>query len=206
MSVIPATTFFPEQMVMSISYNQRDILNHIIQLHCHSGFELDVTYHRGYFYKGGVPAPRLKFDIDPALKNIHAAADCRCLPLPRESIKTIIFDPPFCASSHVNSAAYCMIERYSGFRTMDELYEFYQASLVELYRVIKKRGVLVMKCQDANTARKQHWVHIDVYNMAREIGFKGRDLFILLARNRFYSFKRQNYARKFHSYFWVFKK
>lgn len=206
MTALPATTLFQNDMIMTISYDQQEILNNILHLHCPKGFDLDVTYNKGMFYrKDRVPQPRFKFDLSKH-ENIDLQADCRKLPLPDESIKTIIFDPPFCASNHVNSTEYCMIERYTGFDNMKDLYDFYQDSLTELYRVLKKRGVLVFKCQDTNAGRKQYLVHHDVFNMAGELGFKGRDLFILLAKNRFYSFKRQNYARKFHSYFWVFKK
>jgi hypothetical protein len=47
-------------------------------------------------------------------------------------------------------------------------------------------------------------------NMALELGFYPKDLFILTAKMRINSFggrwNKQEHARKYHSYFWVFEK
>jgi len=47
-------------------------------------------------------------------------------------------------------------------------------------------------------------------NMAQELGFYPRDLFILTSNVRINSFgtkwTKQEHARKYHSYFWVFEK
>lgn len=44
-------------------------------------------------------------------------------------------------------------------------------------------------------------------NMAVSAGLYPKDLFILLAKNRIigYNHAKQKHARKFHSYYWVFK-
>jgi hypothetical protein len=41
---------------------------------------------------------------------------------------------------------------------------------------------------------------------AIKYGFYPKDLFILLAKNRLNDGRVQQHARKYHSYFWVFKK
>ena len=47
-------------------------------------------------------------------------------------------------------------------------------------------------------------------NMALELGFYPKDMFILTAKMRINSFggrwNKQEHARKYHSYFWVFEK
>jgi hypothetical protein len=55
---------------------------------------------------------------------------------------------------------------------------------------------------------KQYLSHVEIINMAREIGFYAKDLFILEAKNRLIDprIKKQQHARKFHSYFLVFEK
>jgi hypothetical protein len=67
-----------------------------------------------------------------------------------------------------------------------------------------------MKCQDTVTGGKQYFSHVMIMNMAMEIGFYPRDLFILFNKVRMNSFgtkwKKQEHARKYHSYFWVFEK
>ena len=49
-----------------------------------------------------------------------------------------------------------------------------------------------------------------VMEMARQVGFYPLDLFVLLAKQRMNSFggkwRNQEHARKYHSYFWVFRK
>jgi len=47
--------------VKSFSFNQTEILESIIQLHCPNGIELDMTYGNGVFYKN-IPKPQFKFD------------------------------------------------------------------------------------------------------------------------------------------------
>lgn len=55
--------------------------------------------------------------------------------------------------------------------------------------------------------RTNYFIHHEVLELAKAHGFKAVDLFILVARNRFIGFvAQQQHARKFHSYFWVFKR
>ena len=67
-----------------------------------------------------------------------------------------------------------------------------------------------MKCQDTVSGGKNHFTHVMVMNMALELGFYPKDMFILATNHRINSFgnkwKRQQHARKHHSYFWVFEK
>ena len=40
-----------DEIIKSISYEQDEILQWIIDLYCHNGFQLDPTYSKGNFYK-----------------------------------------------------------------------------------------------------------------------------------------------------------
>ena len=86
----------------------------------------------------------------------------------------------------------------------------YYNSLKELYRVSANKGIVVFKCQDTVSSGKNHFTHTMIMNMAMEIGFYPKDLFILTSNVRINSFgtkwTRQQHARKYHSYFWVFEK
>ena len=66
----------------------------------------------------------------------------------------------------------------------------------------------MFKCQDGVLSGVNNFTHVAIYGMASQVGFKPVDLFILLAKHRMRdpSHKVQKHARKFHSYFWVFKK
>lgn len=65
-----------------------------------------------------------------------------------------------------------------------------------------------MKTMDVNTNGKQLWVSHYVQTKAFELGFKLLDTFIYISPTRIISQQNiiQRIARKYHSYFFVFKK
>lgn len=101
-----------------------------------------------------------------------------------------------------------MKERFGTFRNINSLWEFYYKSLEEFYRILKKGGTLVFKCQDTVDSGKNRLSHVYIINSAENIGFYTKDLYILLAKSRLIrsGMKSQIHARKFHSYFLVFEK
>jgi hypothetical protein len=76
--------------------------------------------------------------------------------------------------------------------------------------ICEEDGIVVFKCQDTVSGGKNHFTHTMIMNMAIEIGFYPKDLFILLAKMRINSFggrwNKQEHARKYHSYFIVLQK
>lgn len=194
------------KIVSTISYSQEEILNNIIKLYAPDPehIECDVTYSIGNFYKN-IPEPKYKFDLYPQVEGvIKASADN--LPLADNVVKSLMFDPPFIASWNVNSEAYVMSQRFSSIKGINNLLEMYQRSITEAARVLKRKGILIVKCQDTVYGGKQYFMHTEVQKFAEDAGFIGKDLFILLAKVRKVNPGRQIHARKYHSYFWVFKK
>jgi tRNA G10 N-methylase Trm11 len=201
-------------IIKSISYDQDEILDWIMQLNSIKKFDLDPTYSKGNFYKGNIPQPKLKSDISPQFSDVKEA-DVTHLPLKDESTKSIIFDPPFLATSPKSKdskdwkeGSNIMIGRFGYFKNVIALWDFYSRSLKELYRVLKEDGILVFKIQDTIESGKQYLSHVHVITEATLVGFYPKDLFILLSKNRLISgnWKKQVHARKFHSYFLVFIK
>lgn len=191
-------------VVRSISYDQDEIIQGIMTLHLDGApFECDPTYSKGVFYKN-LPAPRLKFDLAPQYPDV-IQSDCRNLPLEDESIQSIMFDPPFLQRSGKGSI---MKDRFGEFNTIPNLWMFYYASLKEFYRVLRPGGILAFKCQDTVSCGKNYMSHVEIMNQAVSVGFYPKDIFILLAKSRMsqWNIKKQQHARKFHSYFWVFEK
>ena len=197
-------------IIKSVSDNQDDILNSIIQLHCPEGFECDVTYGNGVFYKN-ISEPKYKFDIDPQCDGVIKASSVS-LPLEDNSVNNIMFDPPFLTyvkQGREGNGSMIMSNRYSGYWAYDELVDHYQKTMAEAHRVLKKNGVFVIKCQDIIHNHKMHCTHANVISWASPLKFRLKDMFILTAKHRLPAPNRkgqQKHARIFHSYFLVFIK
>lgn len=197
-----------ENIVRSVSSDQHEIIRWIIRLHTGGGsFHLDPTYSSGNFYSPpDIPEPLIKSDLLPRDASI-IEADCTNLDfIESAKITSIMFDPPFITGAKNKGSI--IKGRFSYLKNNYSLWEFYHASLVELYRVLAPGGILCFKCQDQVEGGKNFMNHVWIMNDAVSIGFYPKDLFILLASNRILRSGKyeQQHARKFHSYFWVFEK
>ncbi len=199
-----------DEPLRSVYSDQQDILNAIEKLHVPEGYQCDVTYGNGVFWKGR-SAPLLKFDIDPQVGGVVAACSTM-LPLETASIRNLVFDPPFLTyvrSGRCGNGKMVMSKRYSGYWRYEELEEHYHHSISEAHRVLQRGGVYVFKCQDIIHNHRLHCTHANVIRWAELEGFRLLDLFVLTAQRRMPSPNRvgaQKHARIFHSYFLVFRK
>ena len=197
-------------MITTLNFDQHAIIRDIIELHIPEGaLECDVTYSKGNFYKEGtgIEKPRHKFDLFPQTPDtIKASADA--LPVPDNSFSSLMFDPPFVAGHTKPTPTGIIGTRFHGFPYMADVWKFYSDSIKEFARVIKKGGVLVVKCQDTVSSGKQYMSHVHIINECEANGFYCKDLFILQAKSRLigHNHAKQKHARKFHSYFLVFIK
>lgn len=188
-------------------------MQNILQLYVPDGhFDVDPTYSKGQFYADGtVPQPVLKYDISPQVDGV-LQADCRHLPLEEASIDSIMFDPPFLATTGPSLLRdddnNKINKRFGVYPSERELHRMYYESIQEFWRILHPGGILIFKCQDKVSSGKQYMSHVYVMNMAEQIGFYTVDLFVLLAKNRLVAQwqKKQKHSRKYHSYFWVFQK
>ena len=202
-----------ERIIQTVDYNQQEIIENIIKLYIPSGeIDIDPTYSTGNFYKNApYPEPLIKLDINPKKETVKQG-DSRRLPLDDNSVNSIIFDPPFLATTGPSLKRAennnVINKRFGVYQNEVELHQMYLDSLKEFYRVLKVEGILIFKCQDKISSGKQYMTHTYVMNMAEEVGFYALDLFVLVAKNRIIANwqKNQKHARKFHSYFWVFQK
>jgi tRNA G10 N-methylase Trm11 len=194
-------------VIRSISTDQTEILQNILHLHVPNGFDCDVTYGNGSFYKN-IQKPNLMFDIDPQESGVVRACST-ALPLLDGSISSAIFDPPFLTyvrSGRDGNGGMVMARRYAGYWHYNELEEHYRKTLQEMKRILCQKGILVFKCQDIIHNHKLHCTHFNVVLWATELGFRLKDLFILAANHRMPSPNRkgkQKHARIYHSYFLV---
>jgi hypothetical protein len=201
--------FIPVRSVYNSNY---EVIKNIMSLYKIEQFDLDCTYSRGLFWKNLQP-PKIKTDLVPVTDDT-IQANSEHLPFEDGSMKNIIYDPPFVISGKTykenKEGSSVIAKRFDGYTTYEKLTTNYYNTLAELNRICTKNGIVVMKTQDTVSGGKNHFTHVMAMTMAMKVGFYPRDLFILLAKMRINSFgskwNKQEHARKYHSYFWVFEK
>ena len=201
-----------QAMIKSISYNGEEIIEWILKLHCIDQIELDATYSKGNFYKGNIKEPKYKFDLYPKVPGVQMG-DAENLPLENSSINTIMFDPPFLATTgkslKIENGSNKINRRFGVYPSEKELHAFYINAMTEFHRILKGNGILIFKCQDKVSSGTQYFSHNFIINEAVKIGYYTKDMFILLAKQRIvanWQLKNMKHARKFHCYFLVFQK
>lgn len=193
-------------MISTVSYDQHEILEDICALYNHNQpFDLDITYGYGNMHTPKT-TPRIRTDLTSYPHHITLRADARYLPFmtTAPSIQSIIFDPPFI---HAHGSESIIGNQFGSYRTQRALQSMYKQVIKECHRVIANKGILVIKCQDCIESGKQNMNHVHIFQFALEAGFEPLDLFILIASNRLVGWNQhiQKHARKYHSYFWVFR-
>ena len=201
-------------MIKSVNYNQSVILQEIMQLCGIKRFCADVTYGNGKFYSE-IPKPIHRFDIDPQPGHDVLKFSSTEIPLPTNSLKSIVFDPPFLTyvrAAREGNGNMVMANRFGGYWRYDELEKHYRETLIEAHRLLGKKGIMIFKCQDIIHNHKMHCTHANVINWMNGM-FRLKDLFILPVKHRMpipqqkgTKLKQQRHARIYHSYFMVLEK
>jgi len=191
-----------------------DIFPSIINLYLAKGGKVaDVTYGRGVFWRQ-VDKRKIKL----LKSDISTGIDCRSLPYDSESLDCVVLDPPYMhtpgGTAHVNHQNFETYYKNNG--TGNNTEKKYHEAVLELYfdaakeakRVLKHKGIFIVKCQDEVCANKQRLTHVELINEYEKYGFVTEDVFVLV-RNGKPGVSRviqQKHARKNHSYFLVFHK
>ena len=173
----------------------------------------DVTYGKGVFWRN-VPEDRYAvFETD-----LQTGTDCRDLPYNDGEIDCVVLDPPYMhspgGSAHTVHTAFEKHYRNNGTgnKTKKKYHEaviaLYEDAGREAFRVLRDRGVCIVKCQDEVCSNRQRFTHIEIMQAYADLGFIAEDLFIVVRNNRpgVSRAVRQVHARKNHSYFLVFWK
>jgi hypothetical protein len=173
----------------------------------------DITYGKGAFWRH-VPADRYILKAT----DLRTGTDCRRLPYRDGEIDCVVFDPPYMhtpgGSAHSSGSPFESYYRNngSGKQTASKYHEavldLYIEGGKEAYRVLRKQGILIVKCQDEVCANRQRFTHVEIMQAYGAMGFVAEDLFVIVRTNRpgVSRMVRQVHARKNHSYFLVFWK
>lgn len=197
----------PALVIKTVSDSQEEILCNILQLYVNQEtFDCDLTTSRGVFYHNIIPFPKHLYDKYPQMAEVKPLEEA--FALPSESFHSVIVDLPFLIKDEKSAKTSMIAQRFSSFQTVKELYDANDSMIALAFRLLRKGGYLIMKTMDYKYGTSQLWVGNYVHNKAEEIGFKLVDLFILISKKRILYANGfiQHSARKYHSYFFVFKK
>ncbi len=219
----------------AVASNAR-VFAEILGLHVPLGASIaDVTYGKGVFWQDVMRGQyNVRFsDIDAKVTHdavhdveVETGIDSRVLPLENASLDALVFDPPYMeglfrpqkehlagggshgAFRHHYSNGAATPQEPNAPKWHDAVLDLYLKTGVEAYRVLKAKGIFIVKCQDEVSANKQRLTHVEIITAYESLGFYTKDLFVVMRSNRpvISRLKTQVHARKNHSYFLVFQK
>jgi hypothetical protein len=197
-----------------------DVFPQILSLHVPAGSKIaDVTYGSGVFWR---KVDLSQYELLPT--DIADGIDCRALPYEAESLDALVLDPPYMEGLLRNNVDHkagsgshsAFRNYYSNGNEKDHSGPKWHAAVSDLYykageegaRVLKSKGVMIVKCQDEVSANRQWLTHVEIINYYEKLGFYCKDLFVVVRQNKAVVARllKQAHARKNHSYFLVFIK
>lgn len=176
-----------------------DLMKEVSEIYFDKGDLIaDVTFGKGAFWR--------KVDLNKYQiigTDLKTGVDFRNLPYGNNSFDHSCIDPPYARIQNLKGMTDCY--NTTRHQTHDGIINLYQVGLKELKRITKHKGYIRCKCQDEIYGGKQKWSHIEILNIATELGLYAKDLFILTSNKNPKPVFRQLHARKNHSYLWVFE-
>ncbi|HLH42083.1 MAG TPA: hypothetical protein VKV74_03780 [Bryobacteraceae bacterium] len=192
--------------------NNADLFPSVIGLYVSKGSVVaDVTYGKGVFWQN-VPANAYTVHAT----DLKTGVDARKLPYKDASLDCVVFDPPYMHTpggtahvGHQNFEGYYKNNgnNTTGLKYHEAVLDLYFKSAAEAFRVLKRDGIYIVKCQDEVCACKQRLTHVEIINQLTD-RFIAEDIFVLVRHGKpgVSRILRQRHARKNHSYFLVFRK
>lgn len=199
----------PSTVIRSVSESQDEILCNILRLYIKKKtFDCDLTFSKGNFYHV-IDVPLLKFDKYPQMEGVRPLSEAN--DILSCSLHSLVIDLPFIVNSD-NKGNFSkhskLAKRFDFFTSETELYKANEYMIKLAYDKLSYGGFLIMKVMDVYGVKGQIWVSNYVLNKASEYGFIHDDTFVLVARSKhlYFNGNIQRHARKYHSYFFVFRK
>lgn len=189
-----------QETIYTAYHGNNDILvQQVMKLYSAPGDKvIDVTYGKGAFWKR---VDLTQYDFIGS--DLKSGVDFNNLPYDDNSKDIHVLDPPYGRNNTKgNIEAYALTNT----RSHNDILKMYESGMKEAYRVLKHRGYSFVKCQDEVHGGKNHYTHIEIEKIARELGFKIKDLFILVMDKKPRAKYDQQHARKNHSYLWILQR
>lgn len=180
--------------------NNSGLIKKVAALYFKPGEKIaDVTWGKGAFWK---EVDLTKINVVGT--DIKTGTDFRDLPYDDNSFNHSVIDPPYARITNLKGMVDCY--NTTRFTSHEDIIRLYENGLKELVRITKEDGYILCKCQDEICGCKQRWSHIEIFNIALELGLYPKDLFILVNEKNPKPTYKQQHARKTHSYLWIFQK
>jgi len=189
-----------------------ELFPRILKLYVALGSKVaDVTFGNGTFWKQ-IPSGSYEVHGTDLLKGV----DARHLPYGDGTMDCVVLDPPYMHSSGGTAykddqhAAFGRYRNNEEVRSSDghrDVLQLYQDCADEALRVLRRGGVLLLKCQDEVAVNRQRLTHVEIL-LGLTKDWICEDLFVLVRRGRPSVSRqlKQLHARKAHSYFLVLRK
>jgi hypothetical protein len=179
--------------------NNADQFPDILRLYVPEGSIIaDVTFGKGAFWRN-VDTSRYVLKPSDLTDNI----DFRSLPYEDASIDALVLDPPYMHDGKTVHKALNASYRNNHQPTTSHasVIRLYCGGVLEAARVLKKKGVIIVKCQDETAGGKQCFSHMELITLLRLLGFDVIDLTVLVQDHLpMMRHDDQKSARKNHSY------
>jgi hypothetical protein len=175
-----------------------NLMLHIFELYVPEGSRIaDVTYGRGVFWQN---IDRSKYEVLES--DLMSGVDFRHLPYEDRSIDCLLLDPPYMHGGlGVKESINSCYQNGSVTRGHKSIIRLYAEGILEAARVLRKKGILILKCQDETEGNKQRFSHMELKELLELFGFEILDLFVLVSQSMpIMRHKYQKSARKNHSY------
>lgn len=202
-----------DKIVLSAYRGRNDIVfRNILKLYVPDGATIaDVTYGLGKFW---TLVDQSRYNL--LASDIQTGTDFRDLPYEDESVDAVVLDPPYMhyssGTAYLNHTDFAdryrvNTKHHHEIKGHDAVLAMYCEAAEEAKRVMKRRGILIIKAMD-EVADKQRLTHVELINHLTHHGFIVEDLFVVMRRDTptISSPTIQRHARKNHSYFLVFRK
>ena len=189
------------------------VFPHVMSLYVEKGSKVaDVTFGQGVFWRS---IPEEAYKLFPT--DLKDGVDACDLPYEDEAMDCVVFDPPYMHTpggtahkGHQNFEKYYRNNKAKSKKKYhDAVLELYFDAAKEAARVIRPKGIYIVKCQDEVCSNRQRLTHVEIINeLEANLGFVAEDLFVLVRNGKpgVSRVKTQVHARKNHSYFLVFYK
>lgn len=149
---------------------------------------VDPTFGKGSFYKRFRPVNLIATDLDPEkCPDSPYGIDFRELPMDSGMADVVVFDPAYVVPGGRETSTIGEMNEAYGMGTTEanlaSQWIVITDGLVECVRVLRPRGIIMVKCMNYISSASYHNIHADMIELMRSLGLKQVDQFMLVKKS-----------------------